>query len=567
MANPILRPPKLEVPLRTPWAEVNYAAINISDQQRDAAAAFNTEHHEGVAPTLDQLRELNLAALHPTLNTVVPTPALITILASYQTVDWNIFFEVVFTGTPENFVDHIKESTTVRRQSYLEEILLPADQQAANAAAAAAAAAAGAAQLAAAAQAAANAQPQPAVPPAGQVGVDEDGNPLPNLPLPAAGANGAANPLANQDVTMQSVGEAVAVGGPMQQVFENLSRALEQSTSLQMEQVKQGAQRYERQELHAANGYIFYGIEDPNHLQYVNPETFLLECENKKLRFGYSDEAVIGFFRMSLRGPAAAWFAGLTAMERDRSLVCVSDWHGLKRIFRQQWGIGGSIFYIDFKELLGPRKHERAGPYIARVREGMDKFLDHFGRKLYELAFPKIKNLLRKGAAPPTLKDTVWSFRMPADVSAEVYNIITIASNAHPLGQRDQARLWLTQEATAGLTSHLEDACMRYLKRFMQDSFTDFLHIFRSKVEWFDCINHLEDQKLREYAITASRTAFKKDKPMSTVELWNMIEQKERNYNKPGRHFAPPPPRQHSRVLRHRKRYSTPRTLSLGRIR
>ena len=130
---------------------------------------------------------------------------------------------------------------------------------------------------------------------------------------------------------------------------------------------------------------------------------------------------------------------------------------------------------------------------------------------------------------------------MPPDVAAEVRNIITIASDAHPIGQREQARLWLTQQASASLTSHLEDACMRYLKSFMKDSFTDFLHIFRSKVEWFDCINHLEDQKLREYAITASRTAFKKDRPMSTVELWNMIEQKERNYTKPNQHFAPPP--------------------------
>ena len=57
----------------------------------------------------------------------------------------------------------------------------------------------------------------------------------------------------------------------------------------------------------------------------------------------------------------------------------------------------------------------------------------------------------------------------------------------------------------------------------MKVSRGDFELTLKEKVEWFGSVNSMEDNKLREYATNASRSAFKKVMPISTIELWNII--------------------------------------------
>ena len=161
---------------------------------------------------------------------------------------------------------------------------------------------------------------------------------------------------------------------------------------------------------------------------------------------------MVDFFQMSLRGQAAAWFTGLAAMTRGRPNICIYDLEGLKTAFRQQHSIGGTMFYLDFKELMQPRKSERMGPYIARIRKGMDKFLLHFGPKLYEMAFPKLKSLLRDKRVPSTNKDVLWRFHMPTDVIAEVDYFIAIAADGWPTDMRERAELYVKSYDTPRLT-------------------------------------------------------------------------------------------------------------------
>ena len=500
--KPVIQPAKFQPPLSFPWnSPAWYPFISLSGDQAGLAQPFGeADPPPSKLPTAQSLANARLAIIHPTQPVFVPTAAMLAILSSFENPNWDAFF-TIFTNIPTAWQENIKVSTIARRKLFLEESKATVAEQQAAAAIAAKNSISGASSL-----------------------VETQ---------PAKGGD------SKSDVTMLSVGSDAVPSPNLEHTLQTLCGALNKSAEATLKHIEATNVPGKRGELSTSVGWTFYGIEDIAHPHYLNPETFIQECDNRLNRYNYSGEDVINFFKMSLRGPAAAWFTGLAAVTKGRSNICTTDWEGLKTAFRQQHGIGGAMFYLDFKDLFLPRKSERVGPYIARVREGVDKFIQHFGSKLYDMAFPKQKHLLRRGQPPP-LGEEWLSFPMPADSHGQSVNVISACVQAWPEDERDNVKAKLL-EVESFIREHIESACFTYLREFLKVSTIDFFHSIRAKVEWFDCVNFLEDNKLREYALTTSRHAFKKDKPMSTVDLWNMVEQKERNLYHPGRAMPPPP--------------------------
>ena len=431
--------------------------------------------------------------------------------------------------------DSIGVAHVLRRGIYLQEVTMTAEEQLAAAATHAAAAQAAAQAM--------NAQQNAAG--GGGVNGNDGGNNnaaggenvnQPPPPPPVLPQNNIAGD--NNDVSMATADNGNA--GFSNEAVLGLVQALQVQMIAQADRDKGKGQQIQRRELTTAITWNFYGIEDRDHPNYLNPETFINEVDNRIQRFEYSGQEAIGFFKMSLRGPAASWYAGLESLNRGRTRICIDDWYGLRREFREHHGIGGKLFYLDFRELLFQRKGEKVGPYVARVREGIDKFLQHFGDKMFSMALPKKDNLLYYNDDPPSKTQAIRTFQTPLAVITEVDNIIRTAATAWPVEQRLSAERTL-EEVKDGLGRNVEEACRRYLRKFLAESKPDFYHFFHAKVEWFDCIHFIEDVKLREYALNSARTAFQKEVPMSTVSLWNMIEQKERTLTRPGKYFQPPP--------------------------
>ena len=82
----------------------------------------------------------------------------------------------------------------------------------------------------------------------------------------------------------------------------------------------------------------------------------------------YTGEDVIYFFKMSLHGPAAAWFTGLTAMTRGRSYICTTNWEGLKQA---GGGIGAmqiTLHRLAFEILVSIRPEGRRSMQNSSLR-------------------------------------------------------------------------------------------------------------------------------------------------------------------------------------------------------
>ena len=76
---------------------------------------------------------------------------------------------------------------------------------------------------------------------------------------------------------MQTIEPIVIPANPMQDAFVQLSKALEQSTAIQIAQAKAAGKQSQCSELTTAVTWVFYGIEDRDHDHYLNPELFLQE--------------------------------------------------------------------------------------------------------------------------------------------------------------------------------------------------------------------------------------------------------------------------------------------------
>ena len=535
------------VSARFPWSEGVYPAIRLTGEQLAATECFNIEWPgSGVQPLASEqeLVRLHLAVEHPTDFIMVPTPAMVTALAHHRTVDWESV-RAILVDLTETMMHHLKLTVTHRRAAYLVEKKKSPEQQAADAQAAVEAAQAAVA-------AAAGEQYQ------GDSDSDDelwDDNDLAGNPANAAagggaggGGQGAGGPGPpgggpnDNDVEMASVhSEARArdTNALLAKAINRLSKTAVQQSKINARAQARLDEPAHQKEVVAAVRWTYWGIEDRGHPDYLSPTLFLNECNQRRTRFRYSNRDTVEFFKMSLRGPASNWYAGIEAVNRDRTRICIDDWDGLQMAFRQHHGIGGKLFHVDFKQILTNLKDEPVGTYIARVREALDKYYAHHGDKIYLESWPRQKKLLKIGEAKAAGDKVYNSFAFPADVAGRATNIVEAILQAVPEDVRDDLRD-AVQPVMSTVEQHFEEGCYTYLKQFIKESKPDFLFFAKTRYEWFECISFMEDTKLKEYALTNSRQAFAKDELMSTISLYDLIEQKQRSITKPQKH-APPP--------------------------
>ena len=287
-------------------------------------------------------------------------------------------------------------------------------------------------------------------------------------------------------------------------------------------------------EIVASTLWQFWGEDDASAKGYLAPESLIREVENRRVRLSYTDRDCVNFFRSSMAGKAAQWFFGLWSSTRNYSNICIDDWEGLKRAFRSRYGYGDKMYHVDFKELIAPKGSENPTMYISRFRQGIDEFMQRFGKRIYQDAFPKRDNMLLSSAAPPAnaLKNAYFLF--PTKTTDKLQEVMAFLLNSvehgSPLAYANSLR-----RQTPLIMEMLETACITYATAFLDASVEDFLDEAKQRYEWWECVSFLHDNKLREWAYTYVRQNYEKPKAErpTNIEVWDSVQQKERSLKDP----------------------------------
>ena len=286
-------------------------------------------------------------------------------------------------------------------------------------------------------------------------------------------------------------------------------------------------------EIVSATLWQFWGEEDASAKDYLAPEALIREVENRRVRMFYTERDCVNFFRSSLAGKAAQWFFGLWSSTKNYSNICIDDWEGLKRAFRSRYGYGDSMYHVDFKELIVPKGNESPTTYISRFRQGIDEFMNRFGKRIFRDAFPKRDYMLLNNKEPPAnvLKNAY--FRFPREAAEKLAAAIVFLTNLdHSSPAAFTASLNRFQ---AQFLEMLETACITYATAFLDASLEDFLDEAKQRYEWWECISFLHSDKLREWSYTYVRQNYEKPKAErpTNIDVWNAVTQKERSLKDP----------------------------------